>query len=440
MSGEKKAEVSEGAQGRDNEATSNLEKDWINTAIVGIGRIYFDGHEKIYLTTKEFAPIALVDWDTNRAETAKAHILNSLKKDKSPRAEFIRNNIKVFKTFNDMLSELKGVIEFVDNCTHNKEHVPVSIKALENNIHVQTEKPPARNWAETEKLLEVAQNSKAFYQLAEHVCFEKPIIAMRKAILLGQIGDIEYVEINFGHNGPYWPFVVNNETKLPHFIDPDLGGGGCVQDLGPHGISQGLWPLGDWVEIKSCKTLILERRRSDRKMSGKLVDSPVDDYAVAEFKGINNKTGKEFKMKVTTSWCGQPPGEKVKIVGEKGTMVLGHSRIIKKKVPIIIDKNGKKKYVKLPKDKYHPWNSKIRETQMFANSIRLKKPSLVGPEYALRLQEVLSLHYFSKLMQREVTLEEMREWGHKIMEENGGDWKKAADVITAKFASAVDIK
>jgi predicted dehydrogenase len=338
-----------------------------------------------------------------------------------------------------MLDELEGVIEFIDNVTHGEQHIPLAIQALQRNIHVQVEKPPALNWLETKQLVEAQKKSKAHFQLAEHVCFERGTLAMKDAIEQGLLGPIKYVEINFGHGGPYWPYIVSEKTGLPFFIDFELGGGGVLQDLGPHGISKAYWTLGNKIRNLRCKTILIERRKADRKMSGILVDSPAEDFAIAELTCLDGTSNQEFTMKCTNSWCGQPDGPKFVIEGEKGTMINARKKIIKVESPAIKNLDGKIKFLKNKKDKYHLYDKKIRETTMFADNILQGKGSICDAEYANRLQEIISLHYFSKLKGREVTLEEMDKWGEEILSKHHNDWRKASNEICKEFSKTVTI-
>jgi predicted dehydrogenase len=420
-----------------------MAKNWLNTAIVGIGKIFFDGHEKIYKQGKYVIPVAYVDWDEARATQAmnvmKAHYQKLHQKTKADWAEVALQNLKVYTSVDKMLDEMEGKVDLIDCCTHTREHIPIALKALARNVNVQAEKPPALNFLETKMLVEAEKKSKAHYQLAEHVCFEKSTIAMRKMIAEGYIGDLSYVEINFGHNGPYWPYVVSDQG-IPHFIDPLLGGGGVLQDLAPHGISRAYWPLGDDIKVLTCNTKLIERRRTDRTMSGKPVDCKVDDYAIAEFTAKNEKTGKIFSMKATNSWCGHPGGEQAIIKGEKGTVVSARSRIIKRPIVAVKFNDGGQKEAPRIKDNYHSYDAKIRETQMFADLIMQGKKSPCDSVYAHKLQTIMSLHYFGKMKGREVTTEEMYAWGDELLKKNNNDFRKAIDFICLEFAKTVDLK
>jgi predicted dehydrogenase len=418
-----------------------MAKSFLHTAIVGIGKIYEDGHEIIYKQGQCVAPIALVDWDEKRA-TAK---MKDLKKkiEKAAKkgeewAEVSMNQLKVYTDFDQMLKELEGTVELIDNCTHGEYHVPLSMKALEHDINVMCEKPPALNWFQLIPLVEAESKSKGKYQLNENVCYDKITQAARQAITSGQLGDIIKMEIQFGHGGPYWPYVVSKEG-VPHFIDPLLSGGGCLQDLAPHGISKAFWPVGEGAKVLRGSCDILERRDKNRKMSGKQVDCRVDDFAHGVFAAFDPRTNKEFIMDITTSWCGSFPLQ-YRIEGTKGIMEPGFNKEAKQYCPVIKQPNSKSEvYVELPKDNFHKTLDKVRQTEIFVHNILNGNKSHTDSVYALRLEEIISMHYFSKMRGKEATVEEMNEWGKEMLSKNQNDYQKTVNAICLEFQKAITL-
>ena len=82
--------------------------------------------------------------------------------------------------------------------------------------------------------------------------------------------------------------------------------------------------------------------------------------------------------------------------------------------PVIIDEKDKETFFPLDKDQWEPHNQYVREIQIFADKLLHDRPSDTPAEYALRLEEILSIQYFSKLMKRQVTMEEMDAWADEI--------------------------
>jgi len=264
------------------------------------------------------------------------------------------------------------------------------------------------------------------------VCYERPVQAMRRVIADGELGSIVEIEIHFGHGGPYVPNFFG-ESGLPHFIDPLWAGGGCLQDLAPHGISRAFWPVGPGARVVSCETKVLERRISPRMMSGQPFDNKLDDWAEAKLEMMDPRTGKLFDMKVTTSWCQSFPFP-FSIEGDRGIMSIGQDKGVY--CPTIMADEGDR-FFPIEKDQWEPHEGYAREIQIYCDNLLHDKPSNTPAEYALRLEECLSIQYYSKLTGAKVTLDEMEQWGEEIAAKHGDD-QETIDEIALTLTSAVD--
>ncbi len=222
---------------------------------------------------------------------------------------------------------------------------------------------------------------------------------------------------------------------MPHFIDPLLSGGGVNQDLAPHGISKAFWPVGAGSRVVACENKVMERRRNPRDMSGKSFVCPVDYWVESELELFDPRTNSNYTMSVKTSWCGGFRNAFM-IEGEKGKMTDGIHFF--RPAPLLID-NNKKKTFPVDKDQWEPHNPYVREIEQFADCILHDKPTDAGAEYALRLEETLSIQYFSKLMKRKVTMDELDAWADEILA-NADDEQKAIDDIALQFTGAIDLK
>lgn len=426
-----------------------MAKNWINVGIVGCGHIYNDAHRNAYVSplSKNNVAIAVCDLREDLAKDQFEFLKKNYEKLKEKAQKkndtlqvekytFALENLKIYTDYDKMLTEMKGKLDLIDNCTQGNQHIPLSIKALENGCHAMSEKPPGLNFWDVRRIVEAEKRTGKHFQLSEQVCFERPVQKMRKLILEGKIGKITRLESHFGHNGPYIPYVLG-KTGLPHFIDPTLSGGGCLQDLAPHGISRAFWPVGPGVRVVSCETKKLERRRNPLPMSGKDFVSPVDDWAEAVLELHDPRTNSNFTLIAETSWCGSFP-HPCTILGENGELSIKKHLIRLSYEPCITDKNGKDTFFSLDKDEFDAHGQYIREIQCFCDKLLKGEESDTSGEYALRLQEILSIQYFSKLMKRKVTIEEMEKWAADIDKKVGGG-QKAVDEIAAQLSATVDI-
>jgi predicted dehydrogenase len=429
-----------------------MDKKWVNVAVIGTGRIYNDAHRSCYANeySKNMVLIGLCDLRDDLAKKQLKWIkkkykkdLKKAKKDSSESAERIKfglDNLKIYSDYSKMLDQLEGTVDLIDNCTHGRGHIMYSIQAMNHGIHACAEKPPGVNWWDVKRAVEAEKKTGKYFQLNENECYNRPVQKAREVVQAGTIGKIDEVTINFGHGGPYVPYVIG-ETGLPHFIDPILSGGGCLQDLAPHGISKAFWPIYQpGAKVISCKTKILERRKNPRIMSGQKFESPVDDWAEAELVVYDPRTNSNYDMEITTSWCGGFP-HPMSIEGEEGILTIGGIPKSKDQGAVIypMDDNEDIKYIAANQDEWEPRRTHTREIQFFCQNILEGKPSDTNSVFALALQEILSIHYFSKLKNKNVTLEEMNEWGQEIANESKTP-QDAIDKISIELVKAVDLK
>jgi predicted dehydrogenase len=169
-------------------------------------------------------------------------------------------------------------------------------------------------------------------------------------------------------------------------------------------------------------------------MSNKPFDSKLDDWAEAELEFFDPRTNSNFKGSIKTSWCGGFPFP-FSIEGENGTMDV--SKHLFNYEPCIHTNDDKELWFDFIKDQWEPHNQYHREVQTFCDKILHNQQSDTSAEYALRLQEVISMHYFSKLMGRTVKVEEMEKWANEVAAK-AGDEQKAIEEIALKLCGAVE--
>jgi predicted dehydrogenase len=427
-----------------------MAKKWINVAIVGCGNIYNDGHRKAFVhpATNHMAVVGFCDirekLANNQLKWMKGQYKGLLKKakkakdaDSIDRIQFAMDHMKVYTSFDKMLDALEGNCDLIDNCTPGRLHIPLSVQAMEHGYHAMAEKPPGLNWWDVKRVVNAEKTTGKHFQLMEHVCFDRPIMKMREAIISGQVGNIQHIRVEFGHGGPYVPYHFG-ESGLPHFIDPLWSGGGTLQDLAPHGLSHAFWPVGPGSKVINCFTKKLERRKNPRVMSMKSFTSPVDDWAEASLELYDPRTKSNYKMDVTTSWCGgfSFPFD---IETDKGTISIMGNPDTKRKEPLLInDEDDSEEFLGSVEDRWEDNECHIREIQIFADNLLRGKGSDVDGEYALHLQEIISMHYFSKMRKKQVTLEEMEQWGDEIVKSTSKP-QDGIDKIALEFAKTVDL-
>lgn len=80
----------------------------------------------------------------------------------------------------------------------NPDHYGLTKMYLENGKHVLCEKPLCLNYKQAESLIRLAKKKNLFLMEAVWSRYSPVYLALEKEINSGQLGDIHYVEVNFG--------------------------------------------------------------------------------------------------------------------------------------------------------------------------------------------------------------------------------------------------
>ncbi|MGC9318968.1 MAG: Gfo/Idh/MocA family protein [Armatimonadota bacterium] len=135
-------------------------------------------------------------------------------------------------------TEMEAVIE--------RDDVDLVLIALPNHLHREAAlacaeagrnmvctKPLARNAEEAADMLQAVREAGVMHGYAETEVFSPAVMHARSLIEDGAIGDVLSVRSRESHFGPH----------SPHFWDPELTGGGALNDMGCHCISAALYFL-----------------------------------------------------------------------------------------------------------------------------------------------------------------------------------------------------
>ncbi|MEX2681777.1 MAG: Gfo/Idh/MocA family protein [Candidatus Sigynarchaeota archaeon] len=416
---------------------------YLRVGIVGGGGI-FGSHSLAYPENMNAVPVAFIDVYPSRAKKSFDEMLNShLKpaleyyKEDEPENTAMIDRLEYAVTsleergVSDNIWEVLDEVDALDICTPNKFHIPYSMIALEHGKSAMSEKPPARSWWETQKLIEVAKKSKGLYQINENEFFRPLWSAMGEALCAGKIGDIRSVTAQLGHTGPSWGWN-------SHFFTPLLNGGGCTQDLGVHALGLAMASLGwlkgkpnEKIEVQSVRVKKMEKRNTTRKMTTYIGENSwknleLEDYAKFIVK-LRHPKGYDFKLNLETAWC-MPIQGLCKIEGTDGVLspnvIKGGEQVVE-----VYDKKGKLLETIHPKiDKYGNRDSHEREVLYFTDIVLNQTgPSVANEETASNLQSMISLAYYSNAFKNgeEASMAELRAWCEKMEREVGS----ARDVL-----------
>jgi predicted dehydrogenase len=132
-------------------------------------------------------------------------------------------------------------LDIVVVATSNKFLMPIVVAALENGKHVLCEKPPGRNFTETQKMVETAKNTNRKLKIGFNHRHHPAVWKAHEISSQGTIGSLMFIRAIYGHGGrPGY----DKEWRA----DAELSGGGELLDQGVHVIDLCRWFLGDFAE------------------------------------------------------------------------------------------------------------------------------------------------------------------------------------------------
>jgi predicted dehydrogenase len=165
-------------------------------------------------------------------------------------------------------------LEIIVICTTHNWLASIAIAALENNKHVLTEKPMARNAQEAEQILQVLKQKGKEHLIVKvgfNHRFHEAIWKGHTLFKQGAIGEPMFARCRYGHGGrPGY----GDEWRAK----PELSGGGELLDQGVHAIDLFRWFLGDFSDATG---FVMDYMWTAGK--------GVEDNAFALFKTPNNQ-------------------------------------------------------------------------------------------------------------------------------------------------------
>ena len=169
-----------------------------------------------------------------------------------PNAEFVAMcdkwevGLEPFKgkcaTYTDFDEFLKHDMDAVVLANYAHEHAPFAIKAMKAGKHVFSEVMPFNTLKEGVELIETVEQTGKIYAYGENYCYRKAPYEMRRLYREGKLGEFEYGEGEYIHNGePIWPEIAYGDKN--HWRNNMYSTFYCTHSLGPIIHITGLRPI-----------------------------------------------------------------------------------------------------------------------------------------------------------------------------------------------------
>lgn len=264
--------------------------DKLKIGIVGTGAIAQVSHIPVWKTIADVEIVAVCDV--------------------SPRkADWVADKFEIKHRFDDVDDLLRlDEIEAVDICTPTQSHMPVAISALSAGKHVLVEKPMARNYAESKRMVESAKEYSKILMVAMNVRFRQDAMILNSFTRKGELGEIFYAKTGW----------LQRKEKLVHrtwFAQKEISGGGVFMDLGIQMLDVGLWLMGNPRAERVTATTY-----------NKIAQLEVEDSAAAF---IKLKSGETLTVEVSWTLSSERDFFYTNLFGTRGGALLNPLRIHK---------------------------------------------------------------------------------------------------------------
>ena len=148
-------------------------------------------------------------------------------------------DITYYTDFEDFIKHDMDAVVLANYAT---EHAPFAIRAMREGKHVFSEVLPVQTMKEAVELIETIEETGKIYAYGENYCYMPATYEMRRLYKEGKIGEFEYGEGEYIHNGEsIWPSITYGEED--HWRNNMYSTFYCTHSLGPIIHITGLRPV-----------------------------------------------------------------------------------------------------------------------------------------------------------------------------------------------------
>lgn len=227
------------------------------------------------------------DMHLDAARAAGAEIIGVWDEDEAQTKSFAaRNSLNAIAAFEGVLTTPADLILLMGH----PSTVPARARsAIEADIPLILEKPAASNTASLIQLRDLAHRRKAFVSVPLPNRFGPAVIAFERLRREGRAGQLAH-----GHfrvvNGPPERYAADGVAWV---VDPAIGGGGALRNLGIHGVDAALSLASGSLHLKSVS------------VGNRIHRSPIEDYALLV---LEDETGALFTVEAGYTFASMRPG------------------------------------------------------------------------------------------------------------------------------------
>lgn len=412
----------------------------IRVAGIGTGNIFRGAHLPTYPEIPQLQLVALCDPDKKAQDLAfkryqslvEAKIKQASERDDMATIERLERDLETVQICDDISEVIETVKpDLVDICTQPFLHAPLSIQALEAGLNVMCEKPMARTWLETQKVIETAKRTGKTYQHNENWLWDKDYYTAKKLVDTGAIGEPILMFLAQAHGGP---------EGSPKFWNPDFGGGGALLDNGIHAIGAAWYVCGlekRPTVVKAAEPFGMSIRMPHRIIDGRYQKITVDDDAHILIRFEDTDTGAWATAHVEGSWSERDSPETA-IIGTTGKILYQDGE--DGRYAVVYDSHEKEiRRLRVSGPTWQPWPSSFYgEILNMVECLRNGVPTISGPEFGADNSAIVGASYLSEMNgKRASSVKEFETFARGIAERYPNDPKAADDALVDALLSAV---
>lgn len=347
--------------------------DKLKVGIVGCGGIANNKHLPAMKKNGNFEIVAFCDIIEKKAVEAKE--------------KFGTENSKVFTDYQELLKEEMDAVYVL---TPNKSHACISIAALKSGKHVMCEKPMAKSYEEAKQMVEAAKESGKILNIGYQNRYRVDSTYMKRACENGDLGEIYYARAHAVRRRavPTWGVFLNEEEQ----------GGGPLIDIGTHALDLTLWMMENY-EPESVTGSVYRKLADQTEQGNAFGEWNPEEFTVEDsaFGFIKMKNGATIHLEASwalntlevdeakTSLCGTKAGADMKD-GVRINYVKYNQQCVEKPN---LNAGGVAFF-----DGVELRDSDI-EQRVFYNAVKKGEPTIVKPEQAMVVTQILEAIYES---------------------------------------------
>ena len=192
----------------------------------------------------------------------------------------------------------------------NYLHYPMTMKALQYNLHILCEKPLATSLEDAKQMYQKAEEKSIIHMVSFTFRYTKPFQDAKNILEKNLLGELFHFNAHFLAD-----FDVNGYHTWR--FDKSKAGYGALGDLAPHIIDIGRWFIGDIKKVCGLSNTFVKHRKLYEEEGYGEVDVDDSTVFIAEF-----KNGVQGVFQTSMVATGRDGLMRIEISGRKGSIII----------------------------------------------------------------------------------------------------------------------